>query len=219
MTKASIVFILIAASSTALHAQTSTETLRTVPAADLASSYRDLVQILGHFALVESGGTLQLPNQTITRDNLEQVKAEMAEQLAAITAAINERGYANVAGTYTAKTTSACKKIPSGWAQGIAGGAISRITITQTGFELQLTQEFTIDGQAGTFEIPGVIVDSTLAFDDMMNSDFGLIGQVKPATIVVRPDVDQILAAWPSWVKAPDRKDLARCEVKMEGHS
>jgi hypothetical protein len=215
MKRASIVLIFVIAFSTTLRAQTSAGTLRTVPAAELASSYRELLQITDFLPMVESGGTLHLPDRTVTRDNLEQVKAELADRQAVLKTTITERGYATVSGTYVPKAASACKKIPSGWDQGIGAGTISQITISQEAFELQLVQEFTNEGESGTFEIRGVIVDSTLAFDDVMNSDFGFNGQVTAGTITVRPQVDQILAAWPSWIKAPNRKDLSACEVSL----
>lgn len=215
MYRASVVFIFVVAFSTTLRAQTSAGTFGTASAADLATSYRELRQITDHLPLVERGGTVHLPDRTITRDNLEQFKAELADELAVLETTITDRGYATVSGTYVPKAASACKKIPSGWAQSIGSGAISQITISQEAFELELVQEFTIEGESGTFEIKGVIVDSTLAFDDMMNSDFGFVGQVVGGTITVRPQVDQILAAWPDWIKAPSRKDLSRCEVTL----
>ena len=215
MKSTSITLIVVVAFSTSLRAQTRAETVGTTPAADLASSYRDLLQIQDHLPLVEGGGTLQLPGRTITRDDLEQFEAELADRLAVLETAITERGYASVSGAYVPKATSACKRIPSGWAQSVAAGAITQITISQEAFQLQLVQVFTIEGESGTFEIRGVIVDSTLAFDDLMNSDFGFFGQIAGGTITVQPDVEQILAAWPDWVKAPSRKDLSRCEVSL----
>ncbi len=215
MNRAGVVLIFVVAFPTTLHTQTSAAALRTASAADLATSYRELRQITDHLPLVERGGTVHLPDRTITRDNLEQFKAELADELAVLETTITDRGYATVSGTYAAKAAAACKKIPSGWAHSIEAGTIRRIVISQEAFELQLVQEFTIEGQPGTFEIRGVIVDSTLAFDDMMNSDFGFVGQVVGGTITVRPQVDQILAAWPDWIKAPSRKDLSRCEVTL----
>ncbi len=215
MKRTSTVLSFAVALATTLHAQTSVETLRAASSEDLATSYREQLQITSHFALVEEGGTLHLPNQIVSRDNLEQVKVEVADRMAAVGAAITDRGYATVAGTYVPKATSECKRIPSGWAGSIASGAVSRITVSQDTFELLLVQQFTIEGESGTYEIKGVIVDSTIVFDDMMNSDFGLVGQAAGGTIKVRPQVDQILAAWPSWVKAPNRKDLSRCEVTL----
>ncbi len=206
---------LCAAVVTGLQAQTSVETLRKASPADLAGSYRELVQIATHVPLVEGGGTLHLPDRTVTLANLEEFKADLANRRNALQAEIDERGYVNVAGTYVPTMTSECKRIPSGWTQSIAQGAVTKVVISQKAFELLLVQEFTIEGTPGTFEIPAVVVDSTLAFDDMMNSDFGFIGKVVAATITVRPQVDDILQAWPDWVKAPNKKDLSRCEVSL----
>ena len=65
-------------------------------------------------------------------------------------------------------------------------------------------------------EIKGIVVENTLVFTDMMNSDFDYVGDIDDATITVRPDVDSILAGWPKWVwKKPSRSDLSDCVVTL----
>ena len=84
-----------------------------------------------------------------------------------------------------------------------------------SGFTIQLTHHLIHGADTANVSIPAVVVDSVLTFTDPMNSDYVLIGQVSGGTITVRPDADVVLAAWPKWVKAPNRGDLTKCVVTL----
>ncbi len=193
----------------------SLETLLHAPAADVASSYRVLRQLIDLLSLAERGGTVQWGLRTVTRDNVEQVRLELEQELATLDTAITQRGYGAISGSYEPRATKECERIPSMWAQTIRAGAIKTVKISQEEFTLQLIQEISLEGESFTAEIPGIIVDSIITFADPMNSDFGFVGEATAGTIVMRPEVDAILAAWPTWLKAPNRKDLARCAVSL----
>lgn len=190
------------------------ETALNVPAVDLAKGYLNVHQLFNFLPLAERGITIHTPGMTISTDNVERVKADLSLRLATYETAINSRGYESIARSYQATATPSCTQIQSLWAGSIANGTAGEISIVQENFEFQLVHSFD-EEKPFTVEIPGIIVESTLMFDDPSNSDFAFVGMVTPEQITVRPDTDAILAAWPDWVKAPRRKDLKTCVVTL----
>lgn len=183
------------------------EALRRAPAEQLAISYRDVswhIEVLG---LADMGGTVVLAGRTVNQDNVEAVKADLEQRRADLAAAIAERGYATLAGRYRAEAE--CDGVPSMWVEGIREGDVD-VTIVQDSFAVLLSPE--------SMEIAGVVVDSALAFHDPANSEFGFVGAISPEAIVVRPEVESILAAWPRGMpggRPPSRRDLSRCVVRL----
>ena len=152
---------------------------------------------------------------TITASNAVLYLAGYQDRLRVYGLAIARRGYEAISGTYRAVATSSCGHIQSMWASGIREGVLGNLNISQDGFKAQLVYQFQLEGKSHSVEIPSIVVESALAFQDPANSDFGFLGQIASGEITVRPDVDAILAAWPNWVKAPSRKDLSECVVTL----
>lgn len=183
------------------------EALRAAPAQQLAIAYRDVswhIEVLG---LADMGGAVVLGGRTVNQDNVEAVKADLEQRRADLAAAIAERGSATIAGRYRAEAD--CGGVPSMWVEGIREGGVD-VTIVQDSFAVLLSQE--------SIEIAGVVVDSALAFHDPANSEFGFVGAISPEAIVVRPEVESILAAWPRGMpggRSPNRHDLSRCVVRL----
>ncbi len=183
---------------------------------DLARSYSAAKQLLDLLSLAEGGGTIVAGGKKIGPDNVKDVKAELTARVAMYETAIGQRGHAHVAGNYHGSATPTCNKIQSLWTRGVQDGSLAEVKISEdSGFTVQLAHRFIHNADTGNVKIPAVVVDSAITFVDPMNSDYVLIGQVSGGTILVRPDVDVILAAWPNWVKAPDRGDLTKCVVTL----
>jgi hypothetical protein len=210
----------VVACTPSLNAQN--DRIRTMQAAlaasplDLARSYSAAKQLLDLLALAEGGGTIQVGGKKIGPDNVKEVKAEMTTRVAMYETAIRQRGYAHLAGNYHGTATPTCNKIQSLWTSGVQDGSLADVKISEdSGFTIQLAHRFIHNADTANVKIPAVVVDSAIVFVDPMNSDYVLVGQVSGGTITVRPDAGVILAAWPNWVKAPDRGDLTKCVVTL----
>jgi hypothetical protein len=210
----------IVACTSSLDAQN--DRIRTLQAAlaanplDLARSYSAAKQLLDLLPLAEGGGTIVAGGKKIGPDNVKDVKAELTARVAMYETAIGQRGRARVAGNYHGSATPTCNKIQSLWTRGVQDGSLAEVKISEdSSFTVQLAHRFIHNADTGNVKISAVVVDSAITFVDPMNSDYVLIGQVSGGTILVRPDVDVILAAWPHWVKAPDRGDLTKCVVTL----
>jgi len=151
----------------------------------------------------------------ITASNAMLYLAGYHDRLRVYALAIARRGYETISGNYRAAATSPCGRIQSMWAGGVQEGVLGDLKISQDSFKARLVHQFHLEGKSHTVEIPGIVVESALVFDDPANSDFTFLGQIAPGQITVRPDVDAILAAWPNFVKAPSRKDLTECVVTL----
>lgn len=188
------------------------------PAEKLAIEHNriDTILMLTDFASGE-----QMPNITyhvgdlvIGPDNRDQVRADFRAKLASVHEAIARRGTAYVAGDYEMKATRACRRIPSMWAQAIANKDLGKPTIVQNEHECQLVQSIDLNGNE-PLETPAVIVEDTMVFADLMNTDFLFVGHVHGNTVEIQPDTDFILSGWPDWVTPPKRKDLDNCKVTL----
>lgn len=185
-------------------------------AKDLATSYHHMQSLIKILPLAERGGSIQTPSMVIGPGNVEDARTELQYKLSVYEAAIKKRGYEQIAGAYQAQATSSCEHAQGGWAVGIQGGALVDLNIAQTGFEVQIMNQFQGEGKSFQIEIPGILVEATLAFSDPMNSDYYYIGEITSEKITVRPDVDAILAGWPGWAwSKPSRADLSNCIVTL----
>ena len=186
------------------------------PAKDLAISYQSNQNLLGILAMAEKGVTIKTPTMEIGPHNVEDVRTSLQTRLSTYEDAIEKRGYASISGAYHTSSTPSCEHNQGGWAIGIAGGALVDLNIHQDGFNVKLVQNFISEKKSYPVEVKGVVVENTLVFTDMMNSDFDYVGDIDNATITVRPDVDNIMAGWPKWDwKQPKRSDLSNCVITL----
>ncbi len=182
------------------------------PAPDVALELERLTMLT---MMLDIGVNIHMGDLEVNDENREQVRADTQARLAALETAIGRRGTAEVGGAYSAKTTSACSKIQSMWADSTRSGLLGDPVIEQDGYQLKITQLARFNGEQ-PMETPAVIVEDFLVFSDLMNSDFLFVGRVEDGVITIGPDIDRILAAWPDWVKAPSRKNLERCSVTLK---
>jgi len=186
------------------------------PPLDLARAYSATKQLLDILALAEGGGTIQAAGRTIDSNNVKDIKTTLTAQAAIYETAIRQRGYAHLAGRYHGIASPTCNKIQSSWTAGVHDGSLADVTIAQdSGFTIELAHRLVHDADTVNLKVAAVVVDSVITFVDPMNSDYVLIGQVSGGTITVRPDADVVVAAWPHWLKAPDRDDLRKCVVTL----
>jgi hypothetical protein len=188
------------------------------PADKLALEHNRIDTIL---MLTDFADGVQMPSITyhigdlvIGPENREEVRAEFRSKLVSVHEAIERRGSASVAGDYTIKATRACRKIQSMWAQGVATKELGKPTILQNDHECQIVQLIDFNGSE-PLETPAVIVEDTIIFADLMNTDFIFVGHARGSVIEIAPDADFILDAWPDWVNPPKRKDLEGCKVTL----
>lgn len=184
--------------------------------ADLAVPYNGIKTFVETASpLAEEVDTVISSNRKLTKENAFRVKSEMKNRLSIYGAAINKRGYKKIAGTYHTTDTLTRARISSMWTAGIQQGALKDVHISQNGFIVKLVYPVLHKGKTTSLNIQGIVVESSLAFSDPGNSDFGFRGTVKPNEITVRPDINRILASWPSWIKSPNRADLSGCTITL----
>jgi TPR repeat protein len=189
------------------------------PAAGVAKCYAWLEKVIKVLPVAEKGESVSTPRVTIGPDNVVQVGMLLRQQISDLGATISRRGYPAVAGIYRAKAAPSCGNIQSTWAGMIGKGAAAGIVIVQDGFHIGITQRFDHGGKSGSVTVQGVVVESAIAFYDPVSSDFGFVGEVENRQIMVRPDVEAILNAWPRFAPPPSAADLADCVVVLVGNS
>ena len=182
-----------------------------IPAADLASSYFTVKVRIDMLQFAEQGAVVKTPERSIDKNNVKDVKAELEDRLSTYETAINQRGYKFIAGTYFSNASASCANVPSLWVRGMLMGELSTLNITQHGFIANIAQQ--AKHKSSTLKMPAIIVESSLALADPGNSDFRFRGEVTGDEITLRPDVDEILATWPSWMRPPSRADLSSCRI------
>ena len=183
-------------------------------ASDLAKGYSFVMLMQQMLPMAESGGTLQVGEQAITRENYQAAKADYDLRQKVYASVIRERGFKDVGGRYEATARPACRNAQSMWARAVLEGRAREVEIKQDGFELRIIQHWET-GPEHAFDATAAVVESSLAFADPANSDYFLLGTVADGVITVRPDADAILSGWPGWVKAPSRKALTDCAVTL----
>ena len=192
------------------------EAAQQASAKDLAISYQHNKNLLGMLAMAEKGVTIKTPTMEIGPHNVDDVRTSLQSKQSTYEGAREKRGYASISGAYNTSATPSCEHTQGGWAMGIAGGALVDLNIHQDGFTVKLTQNFVSESAKYLVEIKGIVVENTLVFTDMMNSDFDYVGDIDNATITVRPDVDNIMAGWPKWDwKQPTKSDLSNCLITL----
>ena len=186
-----------------------------VPAGGLSQGYRLMESYLDFLFTAEGGGTIQTPEGTIDKSNVQQYRERCEARLAIYRAAIEQRGYELFAGNYDASATESCSRAGSAWAGLVCEGAVRGVEIVQEGFAIQLTTRYEVDGEIQSIETQPVAVESVMTFDDFGNSDYSLVGEIEDGKIVVKPD-DSVLDTWPQWADPPKREDLRNCTATLQ---
>ena len=166
------------------------------PAADLAQGYLWVKMMTAMMPPASKEGKMYQERLSIYRD------------------AIKQRGYKNIAGAYRGKATESCARIRSTWAGLVLKHGADSIPITQDGFEAKITIALEHKGEKVDFDIPGIIVESSIVLQEPLNSDYFFQGVIKDRKIEFKPDA-AVLRTWPQWAGAPDRKDLKRCTITL----
>lgn len=186
-------------------------TYMAAPAQALAMEYNRVETV---FSMIDIATTLHVGGIVIDDANREQMRAEFLAMQEAMLAALRQRGAVDIGGRYAMSATSSCARLPSMWAEGVAGGYLGDPEIRQDGHEFLMLQDVRADIDQ-SMETPGVIVEDVMIFSDMMNADFIFTGHADAGSIVIRPDSAFILDGWPEWVAAPERRDLEACRVTL----
>ena len=190
------------------------------PAADLALAYlaaKVNLKIAESAVFYESGPTmiLKIGGETVNKDNVEEFRAKYRNRLALYTEAIEQRGYANIAGTYTGKATESCARSNSLLAAVIQQKSHTGIEIKQEGIGAQIVIKFKKNDQEKSIANPAAIAETAIVLVDAANSSYDFKGEIKDQVIVLKPDVS-VLNTWPKWAKPPSRDDLENCTVTLE---
>lgn len=186
----------------------------------LASGYLAVAAYLPMVELARTGAKVTVPDGTIDASNVETYAATYTERLRTYEAAIEQRGYQKIAGTYSADATGACKAAGSMLAPLVAMGMAKEITMTQDGFKVELTQSFSVEGRDGKIAHHGVIVESALVVADAMASDFTFLGNVRQDEIELRPWVAYIQQTFsrypPGFPPRPNWEALSKCTLTLK---
>ena len=186
-----------------------------VPAVGLSQGYRLMESYLDFLFAAEGGGTIQTPEGTIDKSNVQQYRERFEARLAIYRAAIEQRGYESFAGNCDASATESCSRAGSAWAGLVSAGAARGVEIVQEGFAIQLTTRFELNGEIQRIDTQPVAVESVMTFDDFSNSDYALVGEIEDDRIVINPD-ERVLDAWPQWADPPKSEDLRNCTVTLQ---
>src|SRR5205809_3954103 len=108
------------------------------PAWALAQGYLWVKKMLHFLPAVDSGTTIHLPDETITKSNVEEYRGRYEKRLALYGEAIKQRGYKTISGAYKGETTESCARIQSAWVGVIHERGQSGIEIAQDGIEAQV---------------------------------------------------------------------------------
>ncbi len=186
----------------------------TAPAAMVAREVARIEATEVMLALAERGMTIELDGRVVTRDSAGDYRARVEAQRSALEAALARREVAEVAGEYSVGASGDCADVHSLWAGAVAEGSITTASLSLDGNDF--TMRHPVPGDAtGVLELPGVIVEDTLVFADPANADYVLVGRASEGWIVVSPDADAVLGAWPAGAGVPDRSALERCRVTL----
>ncbi|MFO1317541.1 MAG: hypothetical protein U1F58_18265 [Burkholderiales bacterium] len=183
-------------------------------ATDLAKQYNRLSGVLAQLAFADAGANLMLPEGRITRENVAAARADYRTRLWVYGEVIRERGFRDVHGGYRASVGPACARAQSAWIFASTHSDVREVELRQDGFVVRIE----LHDQAGAvvgFGTTAVIVESSLAFTDPVNTAYPLVGVVDGDTITVRPDADAVLRGWPAWADPPSREALAACVVTL----
>ena len=186
----------------------------TAPAPMVAREVARIEAMEVMLALAERGMTIEIDGRAVTRDNVGGYRTRVEAQRKALEAALARRDVAEITGEYSLGASGACANVHSVWAGAVVDGTLASASLSRDGNDFTMRHPLPGD-EAGALEVPGVIVENTLVFADPANSDYVLVGRVSEGWIVVSPDPDTVLGAWPATAAAPDRSALERCRVTL----
>ena len=181
----------------------------------LAMSYLWIKKMLHFLPAVEGGGTIQLPDETITISNVEEYRGKYERRLSLYKEAIKQRGYKTISGTYKGETTESCARIKSAWVGVIHERIQSGIEIAQDGMDAQVVIRAKHEGKELSLKNQAAIAESAISVMDAMNSDYFFRGKIKNQVIVIKPSL-LVLNTWPNWAGPPSRSDLENCTITLK---
>ena len=188
------------------------------PAADLIQGYMFTKMVVdGLIPMAEMGITVYAGNEKITERNAESMRTKFQARLDIYSQAINQRGYAQIAGRYRGTSTDECDRAGIFWLGSIGSDEIQDISIFQDGIELTMTLSVLHENDLFDLDIGGYIVESSLILMDPLNSDYHVFGVVSQNQIELRPD-PRVLEGWPGWAAPPKKKDVKNCRVRLVSH-
>jgi len=198
-------------------AETSLDQALAASAGDLAQGYL-WVKFINEFALpaAEKGITIQLgSDETIDSKNINEYRLKYQERLSAYRQAIQQRGYQTIAGTYGGTMTQSCARTQSAWVDLLREGRNAGIEITQNSYDLKVVVSGKYRGKKLVLSNPGAIVESGIAFQDEMNTEYFFRATVQDRRIEIRPS-PAVLRLWPQWANPPLAKDLEDCVITLD---
>lgn len=188
------------------------------PATDLIQGYMFARMVADALIpMAEMGITVYAGNEKITKRNAENMRNRFQARLDIYSQAINQRGYAQVAGRYRGTSTAECDRSGVFWLGSIGSDEIQDISILQEGIELTMTLSVLHENDLFDLDIGGYIVESHLILMDPLNSDYHVLGFVSQNQIELRPD-PRVLDSWPGWAAPPKKKDVENCRVRLVPH-
>ena len=185
------------------------------PAWALAQGYLWVKSILHFLSAADAGATIHLPDETITKSNVEEYRGRYEKRLSLYGEAIKQRGYKTIAGAYKGETTESCANIKSLWVGVIHERGQSGVEIAQDGIEAQVVIRGKHEGKELSLKNPAAIAESAISVLDAMNSDYLFRGEIKDQVIVIKPNLS-VLDRWPKWAGPPSRSDLENCTITLK---
>lgn len=188
-----------------------------VPPQDLAAAY---LTIDGTATMVEafvsagfeSNLTLDGKAYAITKSNEGTFLAALRARLDIYRQAIEQRGFARIAGDYALDASASCRGKQLDLRELFGKPMASQLSVRQTGFKADLVLSTRITDQQQEIVFPGVAVQSTVVFAVPNLSGVNLWGSVKKETIELRPNVEEMQNALVfSTVPESDWRALANC--------
>lgn len=168
------------------------------------------------------GGNLRIhtPEGTIDEKSAAKQRVEFEKRMRAYRHAIEQRGFQDFSGEYKLSSIEpSCARTGSLLLGGAQEGIFEKYEIKQDSFELTLSvtlkAELSQRPEIGTFDFAGVAVESSLVFEDPMNSDYFVDGSGTSGRIEIRPRID-VLKGWPQWASPPKKRDLENCKLVLE---
>lgn len=198
--------------------EVSLETALAMRDAELAATCNRATVARKYVELARAGSTVMIGHRRVTARNADAVSADIDAQLDVCREAIAQRGVAQIGGVW-AGSAAGCERAGSLLAQALKEPG-SGVRFEQDGITLAITVfGRTSDGGDFSFPASGTVVGHYIAMIDPGNSDYLLQGEATDEAIVLRPDAESILAAWPAWAGPPKREDLASCAVSLQRSS
>lgn len=185
------------------------------PPEALAMSYLSVKKMLHFLPTAAAGATIHLPDETITKSNVEEYRGRYEKRLSLYGEAIKQRGYKTISGAYKGETTESCARINSLWVGVIHERIQSGIEIAQDGIEAQVVIRGKHEGKELSLKNQAAIAESAISVLDAMNSDYFFRGEIQDHVIVIKPNLS-VLDTWPKWAGPPSRSDLENCTITLK---